>query len=163
MLSRQATHALKALLLLAAEPQAWQSTHALAVAQQLPEPMLEQLLLRLRRAGLLVARRGRTGGYRLTQLPRQITVAAVIAALGDAPGDGASALSAPSTASAVSAEVSINSGSEGSAADQVTQALARRLECARQKALEALTLEDLLFDLRSAEASRDEQGGLLLG
>ena len=144
MLSRLATHALKALLLLAAEPQAWQSTHQLATAQQLPEPMLEQLLLRLRRAGLLVARRGRSGGYRLTRLPRQITIAAVLAALGDGP-------------------LPLSLEREGSAADQVTQALARRLERARQKALEALTLEDLLFDLRSAEASRDEQGGLLLG
>ena len=57
MLSKQANHALKALLELAAEPERWRSTHELAIAQQLPEPMLEQLLLRLRRAGLLVARR----------------------------------------------------------------------------------------------------------
>jgi hypothetical protein len=45
----------------------------------------------------------------------------------------------------------------------VTAALERRLERARQKALAELSLEDLLFDLRSAEASRDELGGLLLG
>ena len=58
MLSKQANHALKALLELAAEPERWRSTHELAIAQQLPEPMLEQILLRLRRAGLLVSRRG---------------------------------------------------------------------------------------------------------
>jgi Rrf2 family transcriptional regulator, iron-sulfur cluster assembly transcription factor len=61
MLSKQANHALKALLELAAEPERWRSTHALASAQQLPEPMLEQILLRLRRAGVLVARRGGLG------------------------------------------------------------------------------------------------------
>ena len=72
MLSRQASHALKALLGLAARPLEWQSTHALATAQHLPEPMLEQLLLRLRRAGLLDARRGRVGGYRLTRPARDI-------------------------------------------------------------------------------------------
>ena len=149
MLSKQASYALKALLLLAAIPQEWQSTHQLATAQQLPEPMLEQLVLRLRRAGLLVARRGRSGGYRLALVPRQITVAAVLAGLGESPGDPSAAL--------------INPIGEVSAADQVTQALVRRLERARQRALEALTLEDLLFDLRSAEASRDENGGLLLG
>ena len=149
MLSKQSSHALKALLLLAAEPQTWQSTHQLATAQQLPEPMLEQLVLRLRRAGLLVARRGRTGGYRLARSPRQISLAAVLAALGDSPGDWTAA--------------AINPTGAVSAADQVTQALARRLERARQKALEALSLEDLLFDLRSAEASRDAQGGLMLG
>ena len=148
MLSRQASHALKALLALAAEPLAWQSTHHLASRQQLPEPMLEQLLLRLRRGGLLVAQRGRSGGYRLAQTPRQISIAAVLAALGESAPELARPRPEPG---------------EGSAADQVTQALARRLERARLKALAELTLEELLFDLRSAEASRGDQGGLLLG
>lgn len=155
MLSKQASHALKALLLLAAEPQLWRSTHQLANAQALPESMLEQLLLRLRRGGLLVARRGRTGGYRLALPPRQISLAAVLAALGEA--------EARSAASAWVNVVPPGRLSDASAADQVTLALARRLERARLKALEALSLEDLLFDLRSAEACRDEQGGLLLG
>jgi hypothetical protein len=48
-------------------------------------------------------------------------------------------------------------------ADQVTAALHRRLERAREQALAALSLEDLLFDLRSAEASADSDAGLLLG
>lgn len=148
MLSRQANHALKALLLLAGEPHAWQSTHTLAMAQQLPEPMLEQVLLRLRRAGLLTARRGRLGGYRLARAAREISLWAVLACL----EEGADA----ETASA--------QHSDGpSAVDQVTAALERRLQRARRKALQDLSLEDLLFDLRSAEASRDEQGGLLLG
>lgn len=148
MLSRQASHALKALLALAVEPLAWQSTHQLASSQQLPEPMLEQLLLRLRRGGLLAAQRGRSGGYRLVLAPSQITVARVLTALGETPAEQPSPMP--------------DSG-EGSAADQVTQALARRLERARLKALAELTLEELLFDLRSAEANRGEQGGLLLG
>jgi hypothetical protein len=45
----------------------------------------------------------------------------------------------------------------------VTGALQRRLERAREQALAALTLEDLLFDLRSAEARADSGAGLLLG
>jgi hypothetical protein len=45
----------------------------------------------------------------------------------------------------------------------VTSALERRLERARQQALAALSLEDLLFDLRSAEASSNTETGLLLG
>jgi Rrf2 family protein len=151
MLSRQASHALKALLQLAGDPQPWQSTHALATAQQLPEPMLEQLLLRLRRAGLLVARRGRLGGYRLAQPPAAISLAAVLAGLGEA----------------ADAEGGHRRGDSGeldsSPADQVTQALQRRLERARQQALAELSLEDLLFDLRSAEAGADSAAGLLLG
>lgn len=143
MLSRQASHALKALLVLAGEPLRWQSTHQLASAQHLPEPMLEQLLLKLRRAGLLEARRGRLGGYRLARPARELPLAAVLAGLGEAAGGLPQA--------------------EASAADQVTATLERRLERARQQALEHLSLEDLLFDLRSAEASRDSQGGLLLG
>lgn len=67
MLGRQAIHAIKALLELAAEPQQWRSVNDLAAAQDLPAPMLEQLLLKLRRAQLLEARRGRLGGYRLAR------------------------------------------------------------------------------------------------
>jgi Rrf2 family protein len=144
MLSRQASHALKALLELAGDPGRWRSTQQLAAAQQLPEAMLEQLLLRLRRAGVLVARRGRLGGYRLAQPAATINLAAVLAGLGEG---------------GTSAEVA----AEQSPADQVTRALQRRLELARQQALEKLSLEDLLFDLRSAEASADSETGLLLG
>jgi Rrf2 family transcriptional regulator, iron-sulfur cluster assembly transcription factor len=153
MLSKQADHALKALLLLAAEPLVWQSTHQLAAAQALPEPMLEQLLLRLRRAGVLVARRGRTGGYRLAHPAREISVIAVLAGLGEPAAEPGWA-----DRQAVS-----GADTDATPADQVTAALARRLERARQQALAQLSLEDLLFDLRSAEASADAQSGLLLG
>ncbi|MCP9926833.1 Rrf2 family transcriptional regulator [Cyanobium sp. CH-040] len=146
MLSRQASHALKALLALAADPLLWRSTHELAIARGLPEPMLEQLLLRLRRAGLLEARRGRLGGYRLARPAREVSVAAILEAVAEPAAEPADA--AASTASP---------------ADQVTGTLQRRLERARLKALEELSLEDLLFDLRSAEASTDSGAGLLLG
>ena len=149
MLSRQASHALKALLELAAKPLEWQSTHALATAQQLPEPMLEQLLLRLRRAGLLEARRGRVGGYRLSRPAREISMELILAGLGEALTDNANwpAASEPGSFPA----------------DQVTYALQLRLERIRQKALAELSLEDLLFDLRSAVAGSDSEGGVMLG
>jgi Rrf2 family protein len=152
VLSRQASHALKALLQLAGEPLRWQSTHELASTQQLPEPMLEQLLLRLRRAGVLEARRGRLGGYRLARPARAISLAAVLAGLGEA-----------AAGRWLDTTTSTGDGQEVSPADQVTEALKRRLERARIKALEQLSLEDLLFDLRSAEASADSATGLLLG
>ena len=149
MLSRQASHALKALLELAAKPLEWQSTHALATAQQLPKPMLEQLLLRLRRAGLLEARRGRVGGYRLSRPAREISMELILTGLGEALTDSANwhAASVPGS----------------SPADQVTYALQLRLERVRQKALAELSLEDLLFDLRSAVAGSDGEGGVMLG
>ena len=155
MLSRQANHALKALLELAARPLEWQSTHALATTHDLPEPMLEQLLLRLRRAGLLDARRGRVGGYRLTRPARDISMEQIFAGLGEALSVG-EALKESANRSAPSEPAS-------SPADQVTNALQLRLERVRQKALADLSLEDLLFDLRSAVAGSDGEGGVMLG
>ena len=149
MLSRQASHALKALLGLAARPLEWQSTHALATAHQLPEPMLEQLLLRLRRAGLLDGKRGRLGGYRLTRPARDISMEQILAGLGQTLKD--------------SANRSATSEPASSPADQVTHALQLRLERVRLKALAELSLEDLLFDLRSAVAGSDSEGGVMLG
>ena len=143
MLSKQANHALKALLELAAEPERWRSTHELAIAQQLPEPMLEQILLRLRRAGVLVARRGRLGGYRLACSPGELSLAAVLIGLGEAAG--------------------ARGRTETTPTDKVTRALERSLDRARLQALEDLRLEDLLFDLRSAEAGATSEAGLLLG
>jgi len=81
LLRRSAVQALQALLELAQAPQTWRSVSAIAAAQQLPAPMLEQLLLQLRRAGLLEARRGRLGGYRLARPPARIAVAEVLAAV----------------------------------------------------------------------------------
>lgn len=155
MLSRQASHALKALLELAARPLEWQSTHALATAQQLPEPMLEQLLLRLRRVGLLDARRGRLGGYRLTRPAREISMEQILAGLGEA--------FIFSEVSKDSSHRSATSEPASSPADQVTHALQLRLERVRLKALAELSLEDLLFDLRSAVAGSDSEGGVMLG
>ncbi|MFN9645247.1 MAG: Rrf2 family transcriptional regulator, partial [Cyanobacteriota bacterium] len=62
MIGRTGVQALKALLELAQDPTLWRSVSDLAAAQSLPAPRLEQLLLRLRRAGVLEARRGRQGG-----------------------------------------------------------------------------------------------------
>jgi hypothetical protein len=47
--------------------------------------------------------------------------------------------------------------------DRVTRVLNRRLLQALERELDQLTLEDLLFDLRSARAAFSESGGLLLG
>ncbi|MCP9910615.1 Rrf2 family transcriptional regulator [Cyanobium sp. BA20m-p-22] len=147
MLSKQANHALKALLELAAEPERWLSTHELAIAQQLPEPMLEQILLRLRRAGLLKARRGRLGGYRLAGAAGEMSIAAVLAAVDED----------------VDESEQKAGSSQSSPAEQVTFGLQRRLEQAQQRALEQLNLEELLFDLQSAVAGAEGGQGLLLG
>lgn len=146
MLGRQAIHALKALLELASEPLHWRSMSDLAAAQELPPAMLEQLLLQLRRGGLLEARRGRQGGYRLARPAEQISLAMVLAALDHG-------LSGDLTQPAA----------EGGAADRVTGLLDVRLREAVERELGRCTLAELLFDLRSVRAELSEEGGLLLG
>lgn len=81
MLRRGAIQSLRALLVLADEPGRWCSVAELARRQDLPGARLEQLLLRLRRAGVLEARRGRRGGYRLARPAAELSLAAIFTAL----------------------------------------------------------------------------------
>ena len=148
MLRRSGTYALKALLELALDPPRWQSVNALALAQDLPAPMLEQLMLKLRRAALVESRRGRQGGYRLRRRPADLPLAAILAAV-DAPAASLMPPAAPKE--------------DPQPSDRVTRVLNRRLLQALERELDQLTLEDLLFDLRSARAAFSESGGLLLG
>lgn len=151
LLGAGAVQAIKALLELAQEPAAWRSVRDLAAAQQLPPARLEQLLLRLRRAGLLQAQRGRLGGYRLALAPAAIPLQQVLQALA---GHDEEAQRHPNTTSAQA---------QPSATSQVTQALERRLQQAIERELSRLTLEELLYDLQSARAAGSPEGGLVLG
>jgi Rrf2 family protein len=54
---------------------------AIAERQQISLAYLEQLFVRLRRAGLVESARGRSGGYRLLLPASQVTVAEVMAAV----------------------------------------------------------------------------------
>ena len=53
----------------------------IAARQAIPQRYLEQVLLSLKRAGLLTSRRGSTGGYHLTRPPEDITVGDVLRAV----------------------------------------------------------------------------------
>ena len=141
---RRGLQALQALLELALAPQQWRSVNEIAEAQALPAPMLEQLLLQLRRAGLVEARRGRTGGYRLAHPAAGIRVAQVL--------------------EAVDAQLDLSSDlDEEGAAHRVLQTMGRRLQQALERELQALTLEELLFDLHSWQESLRNDGGLMVG
>ena len=147
LLGRQVVHALKALLELAEDcPPRWRSVADLAACQALPAPMLEQLLLRMRRSGLLEARRGRVGGYRLARGAPLINLAEVVGALERQQG----AIDQREPASAT-------------AADRVAQLLERRLRAALERELGQCSLADLHYDLRSAQAVLSPTGGMLLG
>jgi Rrf2 family protein len=184
MLRRRGLQAIQALLELALEPQRWRSVRELAELQGLPAPMLGQLLLRLRRAGLLQSRRGRLGGYRLALPPPQISLDQVLAAVAAMPGPPASPSSSEELADhavaleaddavaskAVALEaVALEAVAEREiqlgdpASQQVTELLVYRLRRAMERELSRLSLEDLLLDLRSARAAHGADGGLILG
>lgn len=50
----------------------------IAKQEQIPKKFLEQILLELRKAGLVESVRGAGGGYRLLQDPRSVTLARVV-------------------------------------------------------------------------------------
>ena len=151
LLRRSGQQALQALLALAEAPPQWRSVSEIAAAQQLPAPMLEQLLLLLRRAGLVEARRGRLGGYRLKRSPATIQVAEVLAAVG-------------AELELVRPQTSGEAAGQASRAEQeVLRSMASRLQRAMERELQQFTLEELLFDLRSCRETLRGDGGLMLG
>src|SRR5438270_14038417 len=81
-ISAKSDYAMRALLTLAAEAvDAPVSGEHLAQAQGMPVKFVENILVDIRRAGLVASQRGAVGGYRLARPAREITVAQVIRAL----------------------------------------------------------------------------------
>src|SRR4051812_42677637 len=94
-------YALRALLDLAVQPPGRPAqSREIAARQEIPESYLNQLLVILRRAGLVRSVRGASGGYVLGREPHHLSVAQVIQALhgqdllGDMPANGGGAPSA---------------------------------------------------------------------
>ena len=162
MLRRAGLQALRALLELAQDPTRWRSVNEIAAAQQLPAPMLEQLLLQLRRAELVEARRGRMGGYRLRHPPAAIPVARVLEAVGARIDLRADLQSGP-RAVETKAVTSTSDAAASDAEQRVISGMARRLQAALDRELASLTLEELLFDLSSWQESLGNAGGVMLG
>ena len=53
----------------------------IAARESIPQRYLEQVLLSLKRAGILTSKRGSAGGYQLKKSPEEITVGAVLRAV----------------------------------------------------------------------------------
>ena len=78
-LSKKSEYALRALLeLTLAHGKSTLQRHEIAARQNIPVEFLEQILLALKRAGLLSSRRGMKGGYGLIRSPDSITLGQVI-------------------------------------------------------------------------------------
>jgi Rrf2 family protein len=81
-ISAKADYGTRALLALAAAPPgATVKGETLAAAQNLPVRFVENILVDLRRAGLVHSQRGAEGGYRLASPASEISVADVLRAL----------------------------------------------------------------------------------
>lgn len=154
MLSRAGAIALRALVELARDPGETLSLAELARRQGLPEPMLEQILQRLRRSGLVGARRGRAGGYQLAVAAETLSLDRVLQAV-----KGPRAPVEPGE----EAETPPDPGPLGaSAGHRVERQLRARLELLRRRELQRLTLAELLYDQQSWEASLGPDGGVML-
>src|SRR5215467_9303381 len=81
-LSKKSEYGLRALLeLTLAYGKTSLQRHDIADRQHIPVEFLEQILLALKRAGLLTSRRGMKGGYSLIKSPEDITLGQVIRVL----------------------------------------------------------------------------------
>ena len=79
MLSQKARYGLRAMLHLAAQPRERpQQIADVAEASNVPRKFLEQILLELKRRGLVHSIRGRHGGYQLGREPKEISFAEII-------------------------------------------------------------------------------------
>ena len=81
-ISAKSDYAVRAMLVLAATKETKPvKGEILATAQEIPVKFLENILLDLRRAGLVISQRGADGGYRLSRSATEITLADVIRAV----------------------------------------------------------------------------------
>jgi Rrf2 family protein len=79
MLSQKAKYALRALLMLAEQPEADMVMIAdIAERENVPRKFLEAILVDLRKRGLLDSRRGKYGGYRLAKPANAISFGEII-------------------------------------------------------------------------------------
>ena len=113
---------------------------AIAKRQGIPVTCLEQVLHRLRRAGLVIAERGARGGYALARTPARISVADIVQPL-----EGATSRRRPRRARRVL--------EPGIAVDQATRLVWTRIEVAITTALATTTLAELAAEARRRHPS----------
>ncbi|MBI3591528.1 MAG: Rrf2 family transcriptional regulator [Candidatus Melainabacteria bacterium] len=111
------------------------SLREVASNQSIPLPFLEQIAIKLRRAGLVKSTRGPTGGYVLLKDKKQISLVDIIQAV-EGP-----------------LNVAPSAGNEFEVTCQLWQKLNRSIFTL----LKSITLEDLYYDSISLKASKDNQ------
>ena len=82
-LSSKARYAVEAMFELGLHRDAPVTLASIAEGQRISQSYMEQLFMRLRRAGLIEGARGPGGGYRLGAEPDQISIASIVTAVDD--------------------------------------------------------------------------------
>ncbi len=98
------------------------SAQVIAERQAIPSRYLEEIIGELRRAGLVIGKRGPRGGYRLAKPPEEIAVADVLSALATANG----------------------TSNTGDPLDEITALVEQSVDDRLQAAVGSLNLNDLL-------------------
>lgn len=78
MISQKAKYALRALVALARAKTGSMMIGEIAAEQKIPRKFLEQILLELKRDGIVASRRGKLGGYGLLKAADQVTFGQVL-------------------------------------------------------------------------------------
>lgn len=111
------------------------SLREIADSQNIPLPFLEQIAIKLRRAGLVKSIRGPAGGYILSEDIKQISLVDIIQAV----------------------EGPINVTPSSSRNFEVTNQLWQKLNRSIYGILKSISLEDLYFDSISFKASKESE------
>jgi Rrf2 family transcriptional regulator, iron-sulfur cluster assembly transcription factor len=102
------------------------SAQTIAERQAIPSRYLEEIIGELRKAGLVVGKRGPRGGYRLAKAPEDIAIRDVLLALAPTPG----------------------AANTGDPDDEITMLVERSVDDRLQAAVGDLSLEHLLGEAR---------------
>lgn len=121
------------------------SVREISDRQSIPAPYLEKILIALRQADLVESIRGVQGGYKLKRSPKDISLGAILAAVGE------DTYPLPRL-----------KPQEKLASDWVTFALWQRLDRKLKDALYSICLEDLYYDARSWQASQGQSAGFIV-
>jgi len=78
MFSQTVEYALRAIVHLARKPDKQQTVAQIAKATQVPAPYLSKVLQALARDGLVIVKRGVSGGFLLAKTPREMTIFDVV-------------------------------------------------------------------------------------
>ncbi len=104
----------------------------IAERHEIPSQFLVQILLQLKRNGLISSTRGAAGGYNLTTAPEEVSLGDVIRAI-RGPGDESTDVE------------------QGSSATRVLTKAWRRVEAVQREMLQNISLADLLGDIKSQD------------